>query len=99
VSALGAICACAQITLAYSRYVSVLKWLSFALFAYVVTLFFVKIDWGELARGLFLPQVSFNSEFLTSIVAILGTTISPYPSSGNRHRKWKTRKPSRAGRR
>ena len=78
VLAVGIICACAQILLAYKRYVAVLKWLSFALFAYVATLFFVKIDWAELARGLLLPHVSMNAESLTSIVAILGTTISPY---------------------
>jgi Mn2+/Fe2+ NRAMP family transporter len=71
-------CALAQIFLAYKRYVSVLKWLTLALFAYVATLFFVKVDWLGLAAGLLLPRVSWESNSLTFVVAILGTTISPY---------------------
>jgi NRAMP (natural resistance-associated macrophage protein)-like metal ion transporter len=78
VVAFGIVCACAQIVLAYARYVSVLKWLSIALFAYVATLFFVKIDWAGLAWGLFVPHITMKGDLLTSIVAILGTTISPY---------------------
>ena len=78
VLAFGLICACAEILIAYKRYAAVLKWLTFALFAYVATLFFVKVDWGALAAGLFLPHVGFDSSSLTVIVAILGTTISPY---------------------
>ncbi|HEY1885444.1 MAG TPA: divalent metal cation transporter [Roseiarcus sp.] len=74
----GAVCAIAQIFLAYKRYVAVLKWLSIALFAYVATLFFVKIDLAALIHGLVLPRVSLDSRALTSVVAILGTTISPY---------------------
>jgi len=78
VIAFGAICALAQIFLAYKRYVAVLKWLTLALFAYVATLFFVKIDWAALAAGLFAPGISFKADYMTSVVAILGTTISPY---------------------
>jgi NRAMP (natural resistance-associated macrophage protein)-like metal ion transporter len=74
----GVVCAIAQIFLAYKRYVAVLKWLSIALFAYVATLFFVKVDFAALIHGLVLPRVSFDSGALTSVVAILGTTISPY---------------------
>lgn len=74
----GVISAVGQILLPYKRYVSVLRWLSFALLAYVATLFFVKVDWVGLAHGLFLPRLSSQSEYWTSIVAILGTTISPY---------------------
>jgi NRAMP (natural resistance-associated macrophage protein)-like metal ion transporter len=74
----GIICAVGQIFLTYKHYVSVLRWLSVALFAYVATLFFVKVDWTGLARGLFLPRLSSQSDYWTSIVAILGTTISPY---------------------
>ena len=78
VIAFGALTAAAQIFLAYARYVSILKWLTLALFAYVATLFFVKVDWGQLAQGLFIPRASLASDYLTSVVAILGTTISPY---------------------
>ncbi len=76
--AFGAVCAIASIFLEYKRYVAVLKWLSLALFAYVATLFMVKVDWEALARGLFVPRIVFDPGWLTSIVAILGTTISPY---------------------
>jgi Mn2+/Fe2+ NRAMP family transporter len=60
------------------RYVSVLKWLTLSLFAYFGTVMVVDIPWGEVARGLFIPTISANTTFWTSVVAILGTTISPY---------------------
>jgi NRAMP (natural resistance-associated macrophage protein)-like metal ion transporter len=78
VLAFGAICATASIFLKYKSYVAILKWLSLALFAYVATLFFVKIEWSALLRGLLVPRVALDAGWLTSIVAILGTTISPY---------------------
>ncbi|MGO4668087.1 NRAMP family divalent metal transporter [Bosea sp. 2YAB26] len=74
----GIACILMQVLLEYKRYVSVLKWLTIALFAYVGTLFFVKIDWLELGRSLILPSISLRADYLTAIVAILGTTISPY---------------------
>ena len=74
----GAACAIAQVFLVYKRYAAVLKWLSAALFAYVATLFFVKIDISALIHGLVLPRISFDPASLTSVVAVLGTTISPY---------------------
>jgi NRAMP (natural resistance-associated macrophage protein)-like metal ion transporter len=78
VLAFGTICAALQIFLPYRRYVTVLKWLTLALFAYVATLFFAKVDWWALALGLVVPRVSFHADDLTAVVAILGTTISPY---------------------
>ena len=78
VLAFGALCAVLQIFLAYKRYVAVLKWLTLALFAYVATLLFVKIDWRALSIGLFVPRLSTGADYLTAVVAILGTTISPY---------------------
>ncbi|MDH6231955.1 NRAMP (natural resistance-associated macrophage protein)-like metal ion transporter [Mesorhizobium soli] len=74
----GVICVVAEVYLSYDRYVVVLKWLTLALFAYLATLFFVKVDWSTLARSLVVPHVSFDKDYLTAIVAILGTTISPY---------------------
>lgn len=74
----GVACAVAQVFLAYKRYVAFLKWLSVALFAYVATLFLVKVDGAALIQGLVLPRLSLDSGSLTSVVAILGTTISPY---------------------
>ena len=67
-----------QIFVPYKRYVSVLKWLTLSLFAYFGTVMVVDIPWGEMARGLFIPTISASTTFWTSVVAILGTTISPY---------------------
>jgi NRAMP (natural resistance-associated macrophage protein)-like metal ion transporter len=68
----------AQIFLNYERYVAILKWLTLVLFAYVVALFVVKVPWLEALKGLVVPHIQWNGTFLTTIVAILGTTISPY---------------------
>jgi NRAMP (natural resistance-associated macrophage protein)-like metal ion transporter len=54
------------------------KWLTLALFAYIGAALFARPDWGEVLRGTLLPTVRFDSEFLALLVAILGTTISPY---------------------
>jgi NRAMP (natural resistance-associated macrophage protein)-like metal ion transporter len=62
----------------YSRYVSILKWLTLSLFAYVGVVFVVKMPWGEVARSLVIPQISLTPAYMTVVVAILGTTISPY---------------------
>lgn len=62
----------------YARYVAVLKWLTLALFAYFGTVMTVKIPWDEAAAGFFLPTFSSDPMFWTTVVAILGTTISPY---------------------
>lgn len=68
----------AQIFLNYARYSAILKWLTLSLFAYVAALFFAKVSWGEALRGIAIPQIQWTSAFLTTLVAILGTTISPY---------------------
>lgn len=78
VVAFGIACTLMQIFLQYTRYVAVLKWLAVALFAYVATVFIVKISWGEVATGLFLPKMTLQSNYWQTIVAIFGTTISPY---------------------
>src|SRR5437763_9824762 len=75
---LGALCALLQVFIDYNRYVSVLKWLTLALFAYVGTLAVVKIPWGEALYGLFIPTFAPDVAFWTTVVAVLGTTISPY---------------------
>ena len=72
------LCATLEVFIRYSRYVSVLKWLTFALFAYFGTVMAVKVPWVEAARGFFIPTLSSNAEFWTVVVAIFGTTISPY---------------------
>jgi NRAMP (natural resistance-associated macrophage protein)-like metal ion transporter len=68
----------AQIFLDYRRYVAVLKWLTLSLFAYVGALAIAKIQWGEALVGILVPRVTWSGDYFTTIVAIFGTTISPY---------------------
>jgi Mn2+/Fe2+ NRAMP family transporter len=56
----------------------VLKWLTLVLFAYVATLFTMKVPWGEALRSFVVPSVHWDKDYLTTVVAVLGTTISPY---------------------
>lgn len=74
----AAISVLAQIFFRYQRYVAILKWLTLCLFAYVIALAVVHVPWGEAVKGLLIPQISWSGAFLTTVVAILGTTISPY---------------------
>lgn len=62
----------------YHRYVGLLKWFTFSLLAYVGVVFFVKIDWAAVAAGALVPKVALSGDALTLVVAIFGTTISPY---------------------
>ncbi len=61
----------------YSRYVSILKWLSLSLFAYVATVLIVPVSWHDMVAGL-VPRITLDGKYITMVVAILGTTISPY---------------------
>jgi NRAMP (natural resistance-associated macrophage protein)-like metal ion transporter len=74
----GVISITAQIFLDYKRYVAVLKWLTLSLFAYVAALAFAHVAWREALAGVVLPQIEWSADYFTTIVAILGTTISPY---------------------
>jgi Mn2+/Fe2+ NRAMP family transporter len=78
VAAFGIISILLEVFVRYSRYVSVLKWLSLSLFAYVATLFAVRVPWADVAYHLVVPQVSWTAAYLTVVVAVFGTTISPY---------------------
>ena len=68
----------AQIFMNYHRYVGVLKWLTLSLFAYVAALAFAQVSWTQVLAGVVLPRVTWSADYFTTIVAILGTTISPY---------------------
>lgn len=74
----GVLCAALQVYMAYARYVAVLKWLCLALFAYFGTVMVVQVPWSEAAWGFLVPSFSSDRTFWTMVVAILGTTISPY---------------------
>jgi NRAMP (natural resistance-associated macrophage protein)-like metal ion transporter len=67
-----------EILVSYRVYIRVLKWLALALFAYVITAFIVGVPWGEVLVATIVPHVQLTPEFLYLLVAILGTTISPY---------------------
>src|SRR6185436_13986290 len=71
-------CLLGTVFIPYHRYVDVLKYLTFSLFAYVGIVFTVKIDWVAVAGGALLPRFALSGESLTLIVAVFGTTISPY---------------------
>jgi NRAMP (natural resistance-associated macrophage protein)-like metal ion transporter len=62
----------------YHRYVDMLKWLTFSLFAYVGIVFTVHVDWKDVALAVFIPKFGHTGEALTLVVAVFGTTISPY---------------------
>ncbi|KWV48727.1 iron transporter [Bradyrhizobium macuxiense] len=68
----------AQIFMNYGRYVAVLKWLTLSLFAYVAALGFAKVQWTDAVAGALVPHITWSADYFTTIVAILGTTISPY---------------------
>ena len=78
VVAIAAASALLQIFVTYERYARILRWLTLSLFAYFATVAVVHVPWGEAARGLFVPTLSADPAFWTTVVAILGTTISPY---------------------
>ena len=67
-----------QVLVPYRRYVRVLKWLTLVLLAYVAIAFTVKLDWLQVAHRLILPRLYGTSDWITVLVAVFGTTISPY---------------------
>ena len=71
-------CVLLEVFMSYKRYVRILKWLTLSLLAYAGIIFTVKIPWAEVALRSFVPDISFTPAFLTMVVAVFGTTISPY---------------------
>jgi Mn2+/Fe2+ NRAMP family transporter len=67
-----------QALMPYRRYVRGLKWLTMALFAYVGVVLTLKIDWLAVAAHTVWPRLALNRETATAVVAVFGTTISPY---------------------
>ncbi len=67
-----------QVFLPYERYVRWLKWLTLTLFAYVAVVLSVRIDWLAVAQAVVWPQLPSGKEVFITLVAVLGTTISPY---------------------
>ena len=67
-----------EIFLTYEVYAKFLKYIALTLFAYIITAFIIKQDWGKVLYATLVPSFSINKDYLLNIVAILGTTISPY---------------------
>jgi NRAMP (natural resistance-associated macrophage protein)-like metal ion transporter len=67
-----------QVWGSYRLIVKIFKWLTASLFAYVIAAFLARPDWRAVASATLLPHISFSAEYLTTLVAILGTSISPY---------------------
>lgn len=78
VAPVGIFIASTEIFVPYRVFANYLKVLTLALFAYVVDAFFASPDWGAALKNTFLPNLRLNSTFITTVVALFGTTISPY---------------------
>jgi Mn2+/Fe2+ NRAMP family transporter len=83
VLAIGAVCIAMQILFSYERTVRVLKWLTLALFGYVAVVLVVSVPWAQaIAESIrpwaFIPAGATGKEYAAMVVAVLGTTISPY---------------------
>jgi Mn2+/Fe2+ NRAMP family transporter len=78
VAGFGLLSVILEVWLRYARYVSILKWLTVSLFSYAAVVLVVGTPWATVAQHLLMPKISFSGKYLTVVVAILGTTISPY---------------------
>jgi NRAMP (natural resistance-associated macrophage protein)-like metal ion transporter len=76
--AFGVVCVVAEVFIPYHRYARYLKIATFVLFVYVATAFTVHMPWGEVFAATFIPHLSLNRDMLLTLVAVFGTTISPY---------------------
>src|SRR5258706_3203613 len=67
-----------QVFIPFPRYAPILKLLTLALFAYVATVFVIDIPWSQVLRHTFMPDLSWRADYFMMLVAVFGTTISPY---------------------
>jgi NRAMP (natural resistance-associated macrophage protein)-like metal ion transporter len=67
-----------EVFVSYPHYAKFLKYLTLSLFAYIITAFFLKLDWRAIAVSTLVPSFQLNRPFVMNLVAVLGTTISPY---------------------
>jgi Mn2+/Fe2+ NRAMP family transporter len=75
---IAAVCLALQVYVPFCRYAPLLKYLTLALFAYVATVFVIDVPWAAVWRATLTPRLSSDTDYILIIVAILGTTISPY---------------------
>ncbi len=74
----GVFCVVVEVFLNYARYAAVLKWTTLSLFSYVAVVAVAGVPWGRALTALIVPEIQWNATYATAMVAILGTTISPY---------------------
>jgi len=67
-----------QIWGSYRLIARIFKWLTLTLFAYVISTFLARPHWSDVLKATFIPTIRFDTQYLLTVVAILGTTISPY---------------------
>ncbi len=67
-----------QVLIPFSRYAPILKALTLALFAYVATVFVVAVPWRDVLYQTLMPSISLKGDYVVAVVAVFGTTISPY---------------------
>jgi Mn2+/Fe2+ NRAMP family transporter len=67
-----------EVVISYDRYSSILKWTTLSLFSYVAVAFVSDVPLGEALRGTLIPSFTFDKDHAMALVAIFGTTISPY---------------------
>jgi NRAMP (natural resistance-associated macrophage protein)-like metal ion transporter len=72
------VCALLEIFVSYEHYVVFLKWISFVLLSYVAVALVVHVPWGLVLLRTFLPNFSLDKDYVVTVVAVLGTTITPY---------------------
>lgn len=67
-----------EITISYHKYAKFLKWLTLSLFAYIITGIIIQPDWLAVGRSIVVPKIIIDTSFVAALVAVMGTTISPY---------------------
>jgi NRAMP (natural resistance-associated macrophage protein)-like metal ion transporter len=74
----GILCIVLEVALSYKSYAAILKWTTLSLFTYVGVVAVSHVPWGRALTALVVPELQWNPTYATAMVAILGTTISPY---------------------
>jgi NRAMP (natural resistance-associated macrophage protein)-like metal ion transporter len=76
--AFGVISILLEVFVSYNRYAAVLKWATLSLFSYFAVVLLADVDWHAAVKGTIVPHFTFDNDHVTALVAVLGTTISPY---------------------
>jgi len=77
VVAFGVGCVALEVFARYDRYIRILKWTCVSLFAYVAVALIVDVPWAQVARDTFMPNIVPSRDYIVTVVAVLGTTITP----------------------